>query len=290
MTRWTWAGLLLLSFLWGAAYLVIALALQGFSPLLVVLGRVFLATVILLPIAIRRKVLVPLKEHPGWVLLTVLIQSTVPLLSLTFGQRWLSSGVTGILIGAQPLFVALLSIRFDPSERPQGLRGACGLLLGLAGLVLIFGGDLRTGDHALLGGALVVLAALCYAVGALLIHKKLTFIQPLGIATTAMLVSTAVLLIPGALTLPHHVPALKATLALVALGIVFTGFTLTLFYGLIARAGPARATLAFYLSPGVTVVLGWLLFGERITWATVLGLLAIVVGSALAANRVQVEG
>jgi drug/metabolite transporter (DMT)-like permease len=290
MTRWTWAGLLLLSFLWGAAYLVIALALQGFSPLLVVLGRVFLAAVILLPLAIRRKVLVPVKAHPWWVLLTVLIQSTVPLLSLTFGQRWLSSGVTGILIGAQPLFVALLSIRFDPSERPQGLRGVCGLLLGLAGLVLIFGGDLRTGDHALLGGALVVLAALCYAVGALLIHKKLTFIQPLGIATTAMLVSTTVLLIPGALSLPHHVPALKATLALVALGIVFTGFTLTLFYGLIARVGPARATLAFYLSPGVTVLLGWLLFGEHITWATVLGLLTIVLGSALAANRVQVEG
>ena len=290
MTRLTWAGLLLLSFLWGAAYLVIALALQGFSPTLVVLGRVFLAAAILLPLAIRQKVLVPLRQHPWWVLLTVLVQSTVPLLSLTFGQRWLSSGVTGVLIGAQPLFVGLLSVRFDPSERPQGLRGVCGLLLGLAGLVFIFGGDLRTGDHALLGGALVVLAAMCYAVGALLIHKKLTFIEPLGIATTAMLVSTAVLLVPGVLSWPHHAPPLKATLALVALGIIFTGFTLTLFYGLIARAGPARATLAFYLSPGVTVLLGWLLFGERITWATVLGLLAIVLGSALAANRVRVEG
>jgi drug/metabolite transporter (DMT)-like permease len=109
------------------------------------------------------------------------------------------------------------------------------------GLVLIFDGDLRTGDHALLGGVLVVLAALCYAIGALLIHKKLQFVQPLGIAAIAMMVSTVALLLPGALSWPHHAPPLKATLALIALGIVFTGFTLTLFYGLISRVGPARA-------------------------------------------------
>jgi hypothetical protein len=66
--------------------------------------------------------------------------------------------------------------------------------------------------------------------------------------------------------------------------------TLTIFYGLIARAGPARATLAFYLSPGVTVVLGWLLLNEQVSSSTVLGMVAIVGGSALAANRVQVEG
>jgi drug/metabolite transporter (DMT)-like permease len=290
MSRWTWSGLALLSTLWGGAYLVIEVALESYSPTLVVLGRVTLAALFLVPFAFRRKVLPALRKQPGWVLLTVLMQSTTPLLLLTFGQRWLSASLTGILIGAQPLFVALLALRFDPAERPRGVRGVIGLLLGFAGLVLLFGLDLSGGAQALLGGLLVVGAAFCYASGTMLIHCKLKFAEPLGIATAAMLISTALLLIPGLLLLPDTTPSLRSSVALVALGIVFTGVTLTIFYGLIARAGPARATLAFYLSPGITVVLGWLLLNERVSWSTVLGLVAIVGGSALAANRVRVEG
>ena len=136
-----------------------------------------------------------------------------------------------------------------------------GLLLGFAGLVLLFGVDLTGGTQALLGGLLLVGSALCYACGALLIHNKLTFAEPLGIATVAMLASVATLIVPG----------------------------LTLNYSLIQHAGPARATLAFYLSPAVAVVLSWLLLGERISWSSSLGLIAIVAGSALAANRVRLE-
>jgi drug/metabolite transporter (DMT)-like permease len=289
MTRWTWTGLLVLSALWGAAYLAIDAALRGFPPVLVVLGRVALAAVILLPVARRRRVLGPLLRHPWWVLGTVLVQSTAPLLLLTYGQQWLSSSLTGILIGAQPLFVALLAIRFDPDEKPQGVTGVLGLVIGAAGLVLIFGVDLRGGGHTLLGGVLVVSAALCYAVGALLIHRKLEFAHPLGVATAAMTTSTIVLLVPGVLALPQAHPTASSVLALILLGTVFTAATLTLFYGLIARSGPATATLAFYLSPGFTVLLGWALYDVRITWSTLTGLAAIVLGSAMAARRVRVE-
>lgn len=290
MSRPVVLGLLLLSALWGAAYLVIEVALQGFPPVLVVLGRVALAAVVLVPIAVHRGVLGVLRQHPWWVLGTVLVQSTLPLVLLTYGQQRLSGGLTGILIGAQPLFVALLSLRFDPAGRPQGPRGLIGLVLGLGGLVLIFGVDLRGGDHVLFGGVLVVAAALCYACGTLLIHQRLAFAQPLGVATAAMLVSTVVLLVPGVLVLPQARPTLSSVLALLLLGTVFTGATLTLFYGLIARSGPATAALAFYLSPGFTVVLGWILLDEQVTWSTVAGLVAIVVGSALAADRVPVDG
>lgn len=290
MTRWTWAGLAVLSALWGAAYLAIEVALRGFPPTLVVLGRVALALLILLPIGLRRGVLGAVLRHPWWVLAAALIQSTAPLLLLTFGQQQLSSSLTGILIGAQPLFVAVLAIRFDPDERPQGARGVIGLLLGLAGLVLIFGVDLRGGERFLLGGVLVVGAALCYAIGALLIHRKLAEVEPLAVATAAMATSTTVLLLPGLLAIPDAQPTVSSMLALILLGTVFTAATLTLFYGLIARSGPATATLAFYLSPGFTVVFSWLIFGVGITWTTLAGLVAIVVGSALAAQRVRVEG
>src|SRR4051794_27098702 len=102
MSRRSWLMLITLSICWGAAYLVIAWALQSFSPVVVVLGRVTLAAAMLLPLALRRGVLKPLRRHPWWVLGTVLVQNAAPLTLLTFGQQWLSTGLTGILIGAQP--------------------------------------------------------------------------------------------------------------------------------------------------------------------------------------------
>ena len=117
MSRQNWLILAILSILWGGAYLVIEVTLRSFSPVVVVFGRVALAAVVLLPLALHRDALRPLLKHPWWVLLTVLLQATAPLLLLTHGQQWLSAGLTGILIGAQPLFVALLSVRFDPASR-----------------------------------------------------------------------------------------------------------------------------------------------------------------------------
>lgn len=285
MSRHHWLMLGTLSILWGGAYLVIEVALQGFSPVVVVFGRVALASAVLLPFALQRGALRPLLQQPWWVLLTVLLQATAPLLLLTHGQQWLSAGLTGILIGAQPLFVALLALRFDPTERPKGVVGMVGLMLGFTGLGFIFGVDIQGSANLLLGGVLVTAAAICYAAGSLLIHTKLSFAPPLGVATAAMLVGTVVLSVPALTTLPDSRPPLASMMALVALGVVFTGFTLRLFYGLISSIGPGRTALAFYLSPAVTVMLGWLLLDEPVTWATVAGLGAIVAGSGMVGRR-----
>jgi drug/metabolite transporter (DMT)-like permease len=120
-----------------------------------------------------------------------------------------------------------------------------------------------------------------------MIHRRLHSADPIGIAAAAMLISTAALVLPGTLTLPDHVPAGTTLVSLVVLGTVCTGMTLAMFYGLIVGVGPARAALAFYLSPGIAVIFGWVFLRERITVTTIAGLVAIVIGSALAARRAE---
>ncbi|MEV6987569.1 DMT family transporter, partial [Sphaerisporangium sp. NPDC051017] len=290
MSRRAWVELLVLSALWGVVYLLIEITLRELSPVLVVLGRVALAALLLTPLAITRGALRPLRKHPRAVIETVLVQATAPLLLLTFGQRYVSSGLAGILTGAQPLFVALLAVRFAPDQRPNGWRGVLGIVLGLLGLIALFGIDLRDGHGALLGGLFVVTAAVCYAAGALMIHRRLSDAEPLGVATSAMLVSTVALAIPGVFSLPDHLPGLPVAAALLVLGVVCTGFTLVLFYTLIAQSGPAHAALAFYLSPGFAVLFGTVFLHEKPSVTTVLGLVAIVVGAALASRTQKSPG
>jgi drug/metabolite transporter (DMT)-like permease len=287
VSRRAWAQLLTLAALWGAVYPLITITLRELSPVAIVFGRVALAALLLTPLALHRDALRPLWKRPRAIIETVLVQSTVPLLLLTFGQQHVASGLAGILVGAQPLFVAVLAYRFAPEERPQGWHGAAGIGLGLLGLVLLFGIDLHGGRLALVGGVLVVAAALFYAVGAVMIHRRHADTQPLGVATSAMLVTTAVLAIPTAFSLPHRVPAAEVLGALAILGMVCTGATLALFYTLIVGIGPARAALAFYLSPGFAVAFGALFLAERITPSAVAGLGCIVAGSLLAAQRAE---
>ncbi|MGI5211807.1 DMT family transporter [Plantactinospora sp. CA-290183] len=287
MNRRTWAELVVLAALWGAVYPLIELALRELSPTVVVLGRVLLACLLLVPLAVRRDALTDLWRRPRPIIETVLVQSTIPLLLLTYGQRYVPAGIAGILVGAQPLFVAMLAYRYAPDERPQGWRGAIGLAVGFIGLVLLFGVDLRGGGLALLGGALVLVAALCYAAGAVMIHRRHATAPPLGVATSAMLVTGAATVPPAALTLPGHLPGVGVLVAMGILGVACTGMTLVLFYTLIARTGPARAALAFYLSPAFAVAFGIAFLSEQLTLTSVVGLGAIVVGCLLAAHRAE---
>jgi drug/metabolite transporter (DMT)-like permease len=287
VTRRTWTELVILSALWGAVYPLITVALEDLSPVLVVLGRVALAALVLAPLAVRRDALRLLWRHPRAIVETVLIQSTVPLLALTYGQQYVSSSVAGVLVGAQPLFVALLAVRYDPEESPRGWRGAAGITLGFAGLVMLFGVDLRGGGAAIVGGVLVLLAALSYAAGAIMIHRRHRDAQPLGVATSSMLVTTAILAVPSAFSLPPRLPGPSVLIGLLVLGVVCTGATLVLFYTLIAHAGPARAALAFYLSPAFAVAFGIAFLDENVSVTTLVGLAAIVAGSVLAAHRAE---
>ena len=215
--------LIILSALWGAVYPLITVALTALAPVAVVFGRVALAALVLVPLAVHRDALRVLWSRPRAIIETVLVQSTLPLLLLTFGQRYVDAGLAGILVGAQPLFVALLAYRYAPDERPQGWKGVAGIALGLLGLILIFGTDLGSGRSAVLGGVLVLAAAVCYAAGAIMIHRRHADAPPLGVASSAMLVSTAVLLVPTTFALPPHIPNGTVLTALVVLGVVVHG-------------------------------------------------------------------
>lgn len=284
MTQRAWTQLIVVSALWGAVYPLIEVALRDFSPTVIVFGRVALAAVTLTPFAISRDALRPLWRHPRAIIETVLVQSTVPLLLLTIGQQYVSAGLAGILVGAQPLFVALLAIRYAPDQRPHGWKGALGILIGLIGLVMIFSKDL-SGSTALVGGLLVLGAALCYAAGAIMIFRRHAEAQPLGVATSAMLVTAVAVLVPATLTFPTEVPSIAATSSLIVLGLACTGATLAVFYNLIATAGPARAALAFFLSPAFAVALSVTLLGQMPSIVTLAGLVGVVAGSLLAAQK-----
>lgn len=282
MQRRDWTLLLVLAALWGSSYLFIKVGLRDMDPIVIVFGRVLFGALVLVPLAWRRGALAGIGGVWPMLVLVSLVQVAGPFFLIAEGEQHISSALAGILVASVPIFTAVLAIFFDPEDRSEGLRGV-GVVLGIVGVVVLLGVDLGGGD-ALLGGLLVVLASLGYAVGALVLKKRLAGVQPLGIAA-AVLALGALISLPFAVAgAPTEMPGVGPLAAVAALGVLGTGIAFAIFYGLIARTGPSRTFVVTYLAPGFAVVYGAVLLDESIAVATVIGLALIIGGSYLAAE------
>jgi drug/metabolite transporter (DMT)-like permease len=279
VTRRAWPLFALMSVVWGVPYLFIKVAVEELDPVVIVFARTFLAALVLLPVALHTGALRGLRRRAGAVLLLSLCEMIGPFLLISFGEQRISSSLTGLLIAALPLLVALLAIRLDVTERVTGSR-LIGLLVGIGGVATLLGLDVGGQPSQLLGAAMVLTATVLYAAGSLLI-KRLSDLPPIGVITASLLV-TSVALAPGAVaTRPRTVPSARVLLALLALAVACTAIAFLAYFALIAIAGASRATVITYVNPSVAVTLGVLILGEPVTAATVAGFLLILAGSWL---------
>jgi len=266
---------------WGASYLFIKVGLRDFSSAFVVFGRTALAAAVLAAIAHRGGHLGALRGKWRPVGVLAVVQVAVPFVLITEGEHHVPSALAGILVASAPIYTALLALRYDASERVTGWA-AVGILIGIVGVVLLFGVDLSGDSDTMLGGLMVLVASLGYSVGALYLRRHLAAVPPAAIATGTMGIS-ALLLAPFALaTLPTSAGA-DSISALIALGALGTGVAFLLFYSLIAEIGASRASIVAYLAPVFAVFYGVTVLDESISIATVAGLVLILTGSYLGA-------
>jgi drug/metabolite transporter (DMT)-like permease len=284
MNRRAWLLMSLLAALWGASYLFIKVALEdGLDPIFIVFARLALGALVLVPLALPAGGLRQLRGLACPILFLAVVQVTLPFLFITLGEQHISSALTGILVSAAPIFTALIAARFDDDERPHGVATA-GVVMGIVGVVLLFGVDLSGDAQALAGGLMVLLATVGYAVGSLYLKHRLRGAPPVGIAASTILASALVTLPFALLTLPAQAPELQTVGALVALGAGGTGLAFAIYFTLIAEIGPGRASLVAYIAPGFAVFYGVTLLDEALTIGAILGLVLILAGSWVAAE------
>jgi drug/metabolite transporter (DMT)-like permease len=199
------------------------------------------------------------------------------------GEEEITSALAGILVASAPLFTALIAVRVDHEERSSGLR-LVGVLVGFAGVGFLLGVDLGGSGAALLGGLMVVLASLGYAIGGFIVKHRLSDVPSVGMSTAVMVVASVMLLPAAIATAPEEAPGIGPLAAVAALGVLGTGIAFVIFYGLISSVGPARAFLVTYIAPGFAVGYGAAFLAEEVTLVTVIGLALILAGSWLAAE------
>jgi drug/metabolite transporter (DMT)-like permease len=276
-----WSAFAALGVIWGLPYFFIKISVQELAPVVIAFFRVALAAAILLPIAWHRGALRKVLEHKRAVLAFALAEFAIPFSAISYGERWISSSVAGILIAMVPLAIVLIQRFFGVHERLGSWRLA-GLGLGFVGVAALLGFGTITGPFGWAGVGFILIATLGYAIGPLIIQRYLRALDPVGALAATLAAASVMLVIPATLVLPAHLPSALVVASIVVLGAVCTAVAMLLMFYLVSHAGASRAAVITYINPAVATLLGVLVLDEHLGVGGALAFVLILVGSWLA--------
>lgn len=267
--------------IWGTTYLVIRIGVGHMPPMLfagirwVIAGLIFIAFLKLQGRALPRK-----RE---------LIHLAVVGLALlgfgnglvVFSEQWIPSGLAALMVTTVPFFMVGME-SFLPKGPRLNATILSGLVMGMGGVFLIFGEDLKylADPNNLKGVAGLLGAVIFWSAGSLYSKYVKLAVHPLMGASVQMLIAGIVLSAMGLLLgeLPQLTFERNGLLALAYLVIIgsFVGYT-SYIYALAKLPLSLVATYA-YINPVIALFLGWLILDETLTFQTAVAAAVILAG------------
>ncbi|MEO1394448.1 MAG: DMT family transporter [Cyanobacteria bacterium J06634_5] len=310
--QWLW--LTLLATFWGSAFILMAIALPTFPPLVIVTGRMCVAAIVLNGVLItqhlhsqpvRSQSITPQPSQPRHHLypssLSLWLQcgglsllgNLLPFGLVVWAQQHITASLASILIAAAPIFTVVLAV-FIAGERLTLVR-ALGITLGFSGVVVLIGPDVLQGFSLQGAGELAILgAAMSYALSGFW-GRRFKHLPPQLVSTMTVTMGSLIIL-PLCLaaiatnrlqitTVSLHSWPLSAIFAVIALGVFSTALAYLIYYRLLAEVGVVKTSLVSFLVPFCALILGTTLLNEQLDAAALLGMALILSGLAVLDGR-----
>ncbi|MEU6590552.1 DMT family transporter [Streptomyces sp. NPDC046881] len=273
-------------FAWASAFVSIRSAAAAYSPGALALGRLLVASLVLVTLLLVRREGLPPRGARKGILLSGLVWFGGYMVALNWGERLVDAGTASLLVNTGPILMALLAARLLGEGLPPRL--VTGTAVSFVGAVVV-GLSMSSeggGSTSVLGVALCLLAAVAYATGVIAQKPALGYGTPLQITTFSCLTGTVACL-PFAGQLVAEIPRapLSASLNMVYLGGVPTALAFTTWSYALARMPAGKLGATTYAVPAVVVLLSWILLGEVPAWLTLLGGLLCLTGVAVSRYR-----
>jgi drug/metabolite transporter (DMT)-like permease len=263
--------------IWGASYLFIADALGAIGPGGVTFVRLAVGFLTLSVFPSARK---PVLRSDWWKIVALgAFWMAFPLSMFPFAERYVSSALTGMLNGANPLFTTTVAAIL--AWKLPSRRVTVGIAIGMAGAVVIALSTLGEGRSTVAGVGMILAALVSYGVALNLASPLQQRNGALPVILRAQLMAL-VLVAPIGLRDVFHVRWAPGPLAaLLALGVLSTGVAFAIMAVSAGRFGATRASSAAFLIPAEALVLGVLFRGEHVALLSVIGGVVCVTGALI---------
>jgi drug/metabolite transporter (DMT)-like permease len=217
-------------------------AIDTFTPSVIVFGRVLIGAALLIPIALKQGSVREIIKGWRYVIPYAFAEMVGPWYLISSAEKNISSGLAGLLVATVPIWATIFaSINGDKTVWHS--TRLFGLVFGFAGLVALVGIESITGNSSIKSISMVLLAAMLYAYAVNMITKKLPGVSGIALNGVAMAIS-AVFFAPFAYAQwPVGSIPVNAALSVVGLGVLCTALAFVIFFTVMADIGPARASL-----------------------------------------------
>lgn len=283
---------LALGIVWGCSFIFIKLGLEFLTPFGVAFVRCALGAATLLAWARYKKIALP-KSRKIWLHLWVvsLLLNVIPGVFFALAETEVTSILAGIINAVTPL-MTLLAIALVTRDEKPNLYQVLGILIGFIGVLTVLGVWKGLGENPLWAIFVLLAAVTCYGFSFpysrrfILPHK----IQPESMAA-AQVTTGAITLLPfflyDGISQTAYLPG--PVFAMIALGILGSGFAYIWNFKIMTIAGSAIASSVTYLTPVVAVIVGVIFLKERLFWYEPVGALIVLLAVAIGQNRIKLK-
>jgi drug/metabolite transporter (DMT)-like permease len=284
------ATTVLVTAVWGVAFVGIKEVIAHGPPLTLAGARFLLGGALLVPLVRRRAAVPPppgrrLRPLSGREVLLVALLQTTALYGLGFlGVERATAGASALLLNTNPVLVALLA--WPMLGEPLGGTSVTGIVLALAGVATV---SVRSGLGSPVGIGLLLGGAAAWASASIVI-KRMGSVDLLRLSCGQMLVGGVPLLVGGILSehrLPHPTAASVGWFAFLV--IPATAVNFVLWFGLLERYSATAMSSWLFLIPVFGVLAGAAILHEPLSWRVLAGGLLVVAGVLLTQRQASHE-
>ncbi|HDC9708487.1 TPA: DMT family transporter [Staphylococcus aureus] len=266
--------------LWGSAFPMIKIALNDFSAESLSAFRLILATIILLPFVIIKKLPTPELRDIPVIFILGFCGFVIYHTALNFGETLISAGISGILVSTTPIFSSALAYIFlkEHFSKWNWLSS----LVAFIGISII---SISKDDYTTINvlGVLIILLASFSESLYFTFQKK--YIEKYGFIAftlyTIMANSPFMLIFIPEIINDIHGATFTSIVSVLYLAIFPTIIPYVLLAYIVKSVGVSDATMSLYLTPIVSLLLSYLLLDELPTTLAIIGGLITLLGVSL---------
>jgi drug/metabolite transporter (DMT)-like permease len=274
--------------LWSTGFIVAKLGLPYAPPLTFLILRCATCVLVLMPVVLLTRAPWPRGRIVHVALAGLLLQAGY------LGGVWsaiksgMPAGLSALIVGMQPILTAAAAPLIGERVRP---RQWFGLLLGLAGVALVVYARISLAGLSPASIGLCALALVSITAGTMY-QRRFCPQFDLRTGTVIQFAATVLALLPFAVALEGFDPALSKVQwnAHFTAALLWSVFALSigaifLLFKLISRNEATQVTSLLYLTPPTTAIMAWLMFGEALSPAGLLGMAVAVTGVAFVVKK-----
>ena len=276
-----WVVLTFLGAVWGSAFIFIKVAAPEFGAIGLVQARLTIASLVFIPILLRKKYLILLK--PAWKhsLVLAVTNNAIPFSLFSYGSFGADSNILAIL-NATTAFNTMIIALLWLGEKVT-LKQIFGLVLGFIGVIILVNPE--SSSTSIISALFCLIGAACYSFSTVFIQKYSEKTDKMVLIGWSIIFSCFIMIPFTLLNLPPQIPSANALLSATWLGSISTGLAFFGYVYLIEKIGAVKTSTVAYFLPVFGIIWGALFLNEVITGGIILGCATILTGVFFATSN-----